>query len=148
MSSTYSALNYHLVWGVKDQAQMIDRVWRDRLHAYLGGCVKTLDAVPLAVGGVSDHVHVLVSLLPTHKISEFVRDVKRQSSAWVHSEIGVAEFQWQEGYGAFTVSKSALEDVRDYILGQEDHHRTRTFREEYVALLKKHGVEYDERYLW
>jgi REP element-mobilizing transposase RayT len=148
MSSTYSALYYHFIWGTKNQEPMIDRAWRERLHAFLGGCTKNAEAVPIAIGGVSDHVHMLVSLLPTHKLSEFARDVKRKSSEWIHTEIGSGGFQWQDGYGVFTVSKSAMDDVRAYIAGQEEHHRTRTFREEYIAFLKKHGVEYDERYVW
>lgn len=148
MSSTHFALYYHLIWSTKNHEPTIDRAWRDRFHAYLGGCAKALDAVPTAIGGVGDHVHMLVSLRPVHQLSGFVRDVKRKSSEWVHTEIGNRSFQWQDGYGAFTVSKSAIEDVRKYILGQEEHHRTRTFREEYVAFLEKHGVDYDERYLW
>lgn len=148
MSSTHSALHHHLIWGTKNHELVILPSWRERLHAYLGGCIRALDAVPEAVGGVGDHVHLLVSLSPTHRLSDFVRDVKRQSSEWVHKEIGDKTFHWQEGYGAFSVSKSTVEDVLKYIQGQEEHHRTRTFREEYVAFLVKHGVEYDERYLW
>jgi len=96
--------------------------------------------VPVIIGGVIDHVHLLVSLKPTHQISEVLRDIKRKSSEWVHKEIGDRGFVWQDGYGVFSVSLSQIPTVRRYIENQEDHHRTRTFREEYV--------EFDERYLW
>ena len=132
MSSTHAALHYHLVFGTKHQQPIIDREWRDRLHAYLGGCVRSLDGVATAVGGVSDHVHLLVSLRTTHHLPEVLRDIKRHTSAWVHEEIGERAFAWQDGYGAFTVSPSMLDTVRRYIGRQEEHHRTRTFREEYV----------------
>jgi REP element-mobilizing transposase RayT len=100
------------------------------------------------VNGVSDHVHLLVSLRTTHHLPEVLRDIKRRTSAWVHEEIGERAFAWQDGYGAFTVSPSMLDTVRHYIGRQEEHHRTRSFREEYVDFLKKHSVAYDERYLW
>ncbi len=100
------------------------------------------------VGGVGDHVHLLVGLRATHCLADFVRDLKANSSHWVHEEIKLPGFEWQEGYGAFTVGVSQKESVRDYIAGQEEHHRLRTFQEEYVEFLKRSGVEYDERYLW
>lgn len=127
---------------------MIARSWRDRLHAYLGGIVKGLGGVPLAVGGTEDHVHVLVGLTSSHRLDYFVRDLKADSSEWVHREIGEKIFAWQKGYGAFTVSPSNIEAVKRYVLNQEHHHRRKTFQEEYVELLKASGVEYDERYLW
>lgn len=121
--------------------------WRERLHAYLGGAVKTLGGIPEVIGGVADHVHLLVGLRATHCLADVLRDIKRVSSLWVHETIGDRSFAWQDGYGAFTVSASQLPVVRRYIERQEEHHRTRTFREEYVELLPKSGVEYDERFL-
>ena len=121
--------------------------WRARLHEYLGGTVAGLDGTPQGVGGVADHVHLLVGLKPTHCLSDFMRELKKASSIWVTEQIGVAEFAWQEGYAAFTVSASARDSVRDYIGRQEEHHRQRTFREELVEFLQKSGVAYDERYL-
>jgi len=147
MSSTHCALHYHLVFGTKNLDAMIHEEWRQRLHAYLGGTVKAADGIPMAIGGVANHVHLLVGLRPTHQLSELLRDIKRQSSAWVHQEIHERLFQWQDGYGAFTVSTSRIQAIRDYIEGQEEHHRTKTFQEEYLAFLKKNGVEYDSRYL-
>jgi REP element-mobilizing transposase RayT len=109
--------------------------------------IRTLGGVPEAVGGVADHVHLLVGLRATRTLADVLREIKSVSSAWVHEEVGVGSFAWQEGYGAFTVSASQLENVRDYIQQQEEHHRTRRFREEYLALLQRHGVQFDERYV-
>jgi putative transposase len=147
MSSTHLSLHYHLVFGTKNHDPLITPAWRDRLHAYLGGVIRTLDGIPEAVGGVADHVHLLIGLRATHTLADVLRETKSVSSAWVHAEIGVRSFAWQEGYGAFTVSASQLENVRAYIQEQEEHHRTRTFREEYLTLLQRSGVEFDERYL-
>jgi putative transposase len=147
MSSTHLSLHYHLVFGTKNHDPLIAPLWRDRLHAYLGGVIRTLDGVPESVGGVSDHVHLLIGLRATHTLADVLRETKSVSSAWVHADIGVRSFAWQEGYGAFTVSPSQLENVRAYIQEQEEHHRTHTFREEYLTLLQRNGVEFDERYL-
>ena len=147
MSSTHLSLHYHLIFGTKNQEPLISSAWRDRLHAYLGGVIRTLDGVPEAVGGVADHVHLLVGLRATHTLADVLREIKSVSSAWVHEDVGVSSFAWQEGYGGFTVSASQLEKVRAYIQRQEEHHRTRTFREEYLKLLQRIGVEFDERYL-
>jgi REP element-mobilizing transposase RayT len=127
MSSTHLSLHYHLVFGTKNHEALISSTWRDRLHAYLGGVIRTLDGMPEAVGGVADHVHLLVGLRATHTLADVLRELKSVSSKWVHEEMGVRSFAWQEGYGGFTVSASQLENVRDYIQQQEEHHRTRTF---------------------
>ncbi len=147
MSSTHLSLYYHLVFGTEHHSPAIASKWRERLHAYLGGAVKTFGGIPEVVGGVSDHVHLLVGLRATHCLADVSRDIKRVSSLWLHETIGDRSFAWQEGYGAFTVSASQLPVVRRYIERQEEHHRTRTFREEYVELLRKSGVEFDEQYL-
>jgi REP element-mobilizing transposase RayT len=114
----------------------------------MGGTVRALDCVPLAVGGVADHVHLLVALNAIHSISQFVRELKVASTKWVHAEIKMPIFSLQEGYGAFTVSPSNCDPVVKYILNQEEHHRIKSFKEEYLELLQKAGVEYDPRYLW
>ncbi len=100
------------------------------------------------VGGIVDHIHILAGLRPSHRLSDVMREVKHESSRWIHETIGKREFAWQEGYGAFTVSASNLDRVRDYVLGQEAHHRAKTFQEEYVAMLQRGLIDYDERYLW
>ena len=109
--------------------------------------MKGLNAAPVAIGGVSDHVHLLVGLRSTHRLDYFIRDVKSSSSEWVHVELE-KKFEWQTGYGAFSVSPNAMDQVKRYVLNQEEHHRRKTFQEEYLELLKLSGVEYDERYLW
>ncbi|HEU5395834.1 MAG TPA: IS200/IS605 family transposase, partial [Verrucomicrobiae bacterium] len=130
MSSTHLSLHYHVVFGTKHQRPLIAAEWRPRLHAYLGGAALTLDVVPEAIGGVADHIHLLIGLKATHRLADVMRDLKRASSTWIHETIGNREFQWQDGYAAFTVSVSMIETVRHYIAGQEEHHRQRTFQEE------------------
>lgn len=147
MPSTHSSLHYHLVFGTKNRHPWIDRAWSDRLYTYLGGVVRELGGHPEAIGGMHDHVHLLFGLSPSHRLSDFVRDLKRGSSRWVHEQFSLTGFAWQEGYGVFTVSASNREEVASYIARQEEHHRKRTFREEYIEFLRKSGVEFDERYL-
>ena len=148
MSSTHLSLHYHVVFSTKDRVPLIADAWRGRLHAYLGGVARNVGGIPEAIGGGADHVHLLLGLRASSGLADVVRDLKAVSSRWVHEEIGERAFAWQEGYGAFTVSASQCEPVCAYIAGQEEHHRRRTFQEEYVELLKRSGVEYDERYLW
>jgi len=136
------------VFSTKDRFPFIESGWQSDLHAFIGGCLKRLDAFPQEIGGVSDHVHLLVGIKPVHAVADLVRESKRISSEWIKAEHGVRKFGWQEGYGAFSVSKSAVPEVRTYIREQEKHHRKRTFQEEYQEFLERHGVEYDERYLW
>ena len=132
MPSTHLSLHYHIVFSTKDRAPFIVAAWRERLHAYLGGVMRNLDGVPEAVGGVADHVHLLVGLRATACLADVVRDVKAVSSRWVHEEIGERDFAWQEGYGAFTVAPTQRGEVCNYIARQEEHHRKRTFQEEYI----------------
>lgn len=145
MPSTHLSLHFHVVFSTKNRAPIITTAWRDRLHAYLGGVVRNVGGVPEAIGGVADHVHLLIGLPATACLAHVMRDVKAVSSRWVHEETGDSSFSWQEGYGAFTVSPSQRETVRGYIAKQEEHHRKKTFQEEYLELLKRCGVKYDER---
>jgi len=147
MSSTHHALYYHFVFGTKDRVPFIAPSWCERLHAFMGGLVRHAGRVPTEIGGVADHVHMLISLKPTHLIAEVMRDVKRKSSEWVHDTVRDPGFGWQDGYGVFTVSVSNIPAVRRYIQDQEAHHRTRTFREEYLGFLAKHMVEFKEEYV-
>jgi putative transposase len=110
--------------------------------------VKKLKGIPLAIGGIEDHVHLLVGLKSSHRLDYFLRDLKADSSEWVHKETGKKTFSWQKGYGAFSVSPSNIEGVKRYIFNQAEHHRRKSFQEEYVELLQASGIEYDERYLW
>jgi putative transposase len=148
MPSTHLSLHYHLIFSTKNRHPFIAEAWRGRLHAFLGGAVRSLGGVPAAVGGTGEHVHLLVGLRANHTLADVLRDIKSASSHWVHDTAGVRDFAWQDGYGAFTVSASSIERVKAYIVHQEEHHRKRTFQEEYVEFLKQSGVEYDERFLW
>ena len=147
MPSTHLSLHYHLVFSTKDRRALIVPEWRERLHAYMGGILNSMGAFPQAIGGVADHVHLLVGLKATHCLADVMRDPKRGSSEWVHDTISERAFAWQEGYGAFTVSANVRDGVRLYIARQEEHHRTLTFREEYLEFLRRGGVEYDERFV-
>lgn len=145
MPSPHLSLHYHLVWGTKHRAPLIADVWRDRLHAFLGGTVRTVGGVAEAIGGTHDHVHLLVGLRATHQLSEVMREIKHSSSQWAHEELKAQSFAWQEGYGTFTVSASQTGVVKRYIANQEEHHRKRTFAEEYKMFLEQSGIVYDER---
>lgn len=121
--------------------------WEPRLHAYMGGILKCLDAVPLQIGGVEDHVHCLVSLRSKHRLDHLLRDLKADSSEWIHKEF-TRLFEWQKGYGAFSVSPTAVTSVLKYIANQRKHHCGVDFKSEYVDLLNKAGLEFTENYLW
>jgi REP element-mobilizing transposase RayT len=147
MPSTHQCLNIHLVFGTRNREPMISADWMEKLHAYLGGTVRGLGGVALEIGGIADHVHILMGIKATHCLSDMVREIKSESSRWVHGLEGGKDFAWQEGYGAFTVSPSHCDAVRTYIQNQAEHHRVRTFRDEYLDFLKRAGVEFDERYV-
>lgn len=148
MPSTHTSLHFHIVFSTKDRHPFIVDAWRPRLHEYLGGVIREAGGIPEAIGGTADHVHLLAGLRATHAIAPFVQDIKQTSSRWIHEAIGVKNFAWQPGYGAFTVSVSNCGVVKEYILKQDEHHRTKSFQDEYVTLLQKHSVEYDATYLW
>ncbi len=148
MPSTHLSLHFHLVFSTKNRIPMITADWRTNLHTYMGGIVRGINAVPLAIGGIEDHVHLLVGLRATHRLDYVLRDIKADSSGWVHTVVGQKKFEWQSGYLGITVSPSELETVKRYVLNQEEHHRKKTFQEEYLELLRLNGIEYDDRYLW
>ncbi len=147
MSSTYLSLHYHLVFSTKHRRPYIDPPWRDRLYEYLGGTLKSMGGFPQKIGGTPDHVHILTGLRATHTVADVLRDLKKNSSVWIHTEIGEKGFAWQEGYAAFTVSATSRDGVRRYIEHQEAHHRVKSFEEELRELLEMAGIEYDPRYL-
>jgi REP element-mobilizing transposase RayT len=148
MPSTHTSLHYHLVFSTKDREPWLEADFRPKLFAYLGGIVKGMQGHPHAIGGIADHVHLLVGLKATCCLSDVMREVKSESSAWIKGELHHSSFAWQEGYGAFTVSAPDLEKVKNYILNQEEHHRKVTFQDEYRVFLERALVEYDEGYLW
>ncbi|HYH86983.1 MAG TPA: IS200/IS605 family transposase [Pyrinomonadaceae bacterium] len=147
MSSTHLSLHYHLIFSTKNRRPLIANDWRGRLHAFLGGAVRNTGGIPEAIGGMDDHVHLLVGLRANHTLADILRDIKSASSHWAHETMGERDFAWQDGYGAFTVSASQIGRVKSYIAQQERHHRKLSFQDEYVEFLKQSGVEYDERFL-
>ena len=148
MPSTHLSLNFHVIFSTRDRVPEIAAGWRADLHAYLGGCVQGTGGQPLIVGGIADHVHVLMRLRATHSLADVVRDIKAGCSRWVHEHHRRRTFAWQDGYAGLTVSPSRIPSVYSYIQRQEKHHNKKSVQEEYVQFLRESGIEYDERYLW
>ena len=149
MPQSFACLHCHVIFSTKNRASLITPDLQSRLYEYIAGILRGRDSRLLLAGGTTDHVHLLVSLSKEVAVSSALRDIKSNSSGWVHKTFPErTNFAWQAGYGAFTVSYSGLDELRGYILRQEDHHRKRSFKEEFVGFLEKHEIEYDERYLW
>lgn len=149
MGHSYSSCLVHLVFSTKNRQRLISPELQDRLWPYLGGIAKQNDMTALAIGGTQDHVHMLVCIPANLSISKAAQLIKGGSSKWVHDTFPEQRhFAWQEGYGAFSIGVSGVADTIAYINNQAEHHRARTFEEEFVAFLKRHGVAYDERYVW
>ncbi len=144
MASTYLSLNVHVVFATKGRKPTIDPAWRRDLHAYIGGTVRGLGAVPIAVGGVADHVHLLAGFRATQCVADVVREIKKASSVWAADQS--SGFAWQVGYGAFSVSPTQVPSVVAYIAEQEEHHRRVSSAEELRALLLEYGIPCDERF--
>lgn len=147
MAHSFHKLVVHAIFSTKDRRPLITPDIAARLHPYLGGIVREIGATALTVGGVADHVHILMRIPATLAISDAMRLIKTNSSKWAHETLAPA-FGWQTGYGAFSVSQSNIETVRRYIENQEQHHRHVTFQEEFIEFLKRHEIEYDEKYIW
>jgi putative transposase len=149
MPSTYSNLLYHIIFSTKRREPLITRALMEELFLYVAGIVRGQNGLPLEIGGMPDHLHLVIRINPDVSVSEIVRLVKANSSNWVNERPDrVGRFAWQRGYGAFSVSFSQLDAVRRYVRTQEKHHHHRTFQEEFVDFLKRHGIEFDECYLW
>ena len=149
MAHTHTNLLVHVVFSTKDRAPLLDAQLKSRLFPYIGGIIRELGGMALLINGPTDHVHILALVPAKSALSEIVGKVKANSSGWVHREFPkLGAFGWQTGYAAFTVSYSQKQTVLDYIANQEEHHHHLSFKEELVAFLKKHEIEYDEKYLW
>src|SRR5208337_850944 len=149
MPHSYSSLLVHVVFSTKGRVHAIDASLRPDLFAYMGGIVREMGGVARVINGTEDHVHMLVSLPADISVAECLRVVKTNSSRWIHERFARhLSFAWQTGYGAFSVSASNEKQVIKYIQDQERHHRRMTFEEEFIALLRKHGVPFEERFLW
>lgn len=149
MANTYTQIYIHTVFAVKHRYGLIKPVWREDLYRYMTGIVQNSGHKMLAVNGMADHVHVFVGLNPKQSISDLLQDIKGDSSKWINEKRLVhGRFEWQSGYGAFSYGQSQIDEVVKYILNQEEHHRKRTFQEEYTGFLKQFKVEFDERYVF
>ena len=149
MSHTFTQLTYHAVFGTKGRVPHIGDGLREKLYPYLGAFINNNQGFARQIGGMADHMHILFDLHQTVAVADFLRGMKSASSGWVHDAFPeLREFGWQGGYGAFTVSASQIPRVKRYILNQEEHHKTQTFEEEFIALLKRHGITYDPCHLW
>jgi putative transposase len=149
MAHSYTHLLSHLIFSTKDRAPYIDAELKAQLHPYLGGIIRELGGGAVCINGSKDHVHMLAWFPGSLAVAAAMRVVKTNSSRWVHETWAERRsFAWQTGYAAFSVSQSNADQVRRYIDAQEEHHRRTTFEEELVAFLKRHGIEYDERYIW
>ncbi|MBN8597855.1 MAG: IS200/IS605 family transposase [Planctomycetes bacterium] len=146
MSSTFTNINVHIIFSTKNRAPQIDSAFADRLYSYIGGIARKLDCQMLAAGGIEDHIHLLIGLHPTVAISDLVRDIKANSSKWLHEDVKTA-FEWQRGYAAFSVSESIVPHVRAYIAKQREHHAHKSYEEELIAFLERHNIKYDRTYL-
>jgi REP element-mobilizing transposase RayT len=149
MANTYSQIHIHTVFTVQNRTSLINKDWQQRLYEYIIAIIQKHGHKVLSIGGMSDHVHILFGFRPTQSLSALMREVKRDTSEWINQNKFVkGRFTWQEGYGAFSYSKSQIPNVANYIENQEKHHSKRTFIEEYRKILDDFGVEYDERYIF
>jgi REP element-mobilizing transposase RayT len=148
MPNTYTNLLFHIVYSTKCRKPFITPDWQDDLYGYIGGIIREQKGILLAVGGMADHVHLLAKLPPTIAVSDMLRLVKTNSSKWANERADIRDFEWQAGYAAFSVSESQGDRVRGYIRTQETHHRRQPFKDEYLALLRKHNIAFDERYVF
>ena len=149
MSSTHTNLLFHIVFSTKYRRNLITPDTKDRLYEYIGGIIRDQKGKTIEIGGMTDHIHVLARLSPTLAISDVLRFTKTNSSKWLNETFQRAEpFAWQRGFGAFSVSASNIDQIRSYIRNQEQHHKTMSFREEYRTLLIRHGITFDEQFLF
>ena len=149
MANTYTQIYIHYVFAVQNRKGLIQTRWRNELYKYMTGTITNKGHKLFAIGGMPDHIHILVSMSPKQSPSDLMADVKRSSSLWINKNNLVSEkFSWQEGFGAFSYGKSQIFNIVNYIQTQEEHHKKRTFREEYLEFLKLFDIEYDEKYIF
>ena len=149
MANTYTQIQIQFVFAVKHRNGLIHASFKDELYQYISGIVKHNNHKLLCINGMPDHVHILIGLRPSQSISDLLQDIKGSSSKWINEKKFLSvKFEWQEGYGAFSYAKSEIDSVIKYINNQEAHHKTKSFLEEYIELLKDFDVEFDERYIF
>jgi REP element-mobilizing transposase RayT len=146
---SFTSLTYHIVFATKYRAATIVKPVQERLYEYIGGTIRAKNGHLIQIGGMPDHVHILARLSPSLAVADVIRDIKACSSKWMNEQSEMKSlFEWQNGYGAFTVSYSRLDSVQTYIQDQEEHHRTKTFQEEYIAFLKRHNIAFRLEHLF
>ena len=149
MANTYTQIHIHVVFAVQNRTSLIKEEWESRLHQYIVGIIQNYEHKVLAIGGTPNHIHVLFGFRPTQSLSSLMQIVKRDSSEWINqNKFTKGHFSWQEGYGAFSYSKSQLVQVANYISNQKEHHKKHTFLDEYKKILQDFGIEYDEKYIF
>ncbi|MCL2117854.1 MAG: IS200/IS605 family transposase [Planctomycetaceae bacterium] len=149
MSQSFAKFIAHVVYSTKNREPILAEPIRQDLYNYTAGILNTVDCMTLGIGGTSDHVHVLVQMSRTMTLAKMVEEMKRGTSRWIKTRgTNFQWFSWQGGYGAFSVSESQLTLVKQYIANQEEHHRKKTFQDEFRTLLKKHNIAFDEKYIW
>jgi putative transposase len=149
MAHSYVSILIHYIFSTKNREKIISPEIQDRVWAYMGGIARENNMKALSIGGVQEHAHALLSLPSTISIAKAIQLIKGGSSKWISDTFpSLKDFTWQVGYGAFSVSISHVDETINYIKNQKEHHRHKTFQEEYLAFLKKHGIEYDEKYIW
>jgi REP element-mobilizing transposase RayT len=149
MPNTFTQLYIQFVFAVKNRESLIHTSWKEELHKYITGVVQNKGNKMLAINSMPDHIHLFIGYNPVIAIPDLVKDIKIASNLWINNQhLTKSKFEWQEGYGAFTYSHSQIHDVCKYIENQELHHKKKTFKEEYIALLNAFNISYDERYLF
>jgi putative transposase len=149
MPQSLEKILVHIIFSTKQREPLLSPEIRDDLYRYIAGILKQLQSLAIEIGGTKDHVHILCSISKNHAPSKIIEEVKKSSSKWIKTKGSeYSSFYWQHGYGVFSVTPSNIDEVRKYILKQEEHHRKMSFQEEFKRFLEKHGIDYDERYLW
>ncbi|HEX2473505.1 MAG TPA: IS200/IS605 family transposase [Lacipirellulaceae bacterium] len=149
MAHSYVSALFHCVFTTKERRDTITEDLQERVWPYMGGIARENNMRALAIGGVEDHVHLLLSIPSTLSVAKALQLIKGGSSTWVHETFPeYHRLEWQEGYGAFSIGVSQVDDTRQYIANQREHHRTKTFQEEFLAFLERHGIDYDSRFIW
>jgi REP element-mobilizing transposase RayT len=150
MSQSLTQIYLHIVFSTKNRVgALLDPDLRLRTHAYLVGACRNLESPSIQIGGIEDHIHILCRMAKTLSVSDLIRELKRESSKWLKEQSpGLADFHWQSGYGAFSISPVHVEPLTAYIANQVEHHKSESFQDEFRRLLVKYGIQYDERYVW
>ena len=149
MANTYSQLYVQIVFAVKGRQNLISNKWKDELYKYITGIVTNENQKLISINGMPDHIHILIGIKPNKALSDLVRDIKANSSRFINEKRWInGKFEWQSGFGAFTYSHSHLANVINYIQNQEEHHKTKTFKEEYIGFLKAFEIDYKDEYVF